>query len=80
MGTKTITIKDEAYRALRREKKRDESFSDVIARITSARGRLSECYGAWQMDDEEAREILSTLDRYWHAATMQLRKGVKARS
>lgn len=32
MGTITITIKDEAYRVLKAEKKEGESFSDVILR------------------------------------------------
>jgi predicted CopG family antitoxin len=32
MGHKTITISDEAYRALKRRKKEDESFTEVILR------------------------------------------------
>jgi len=32
MATKTITIKESAYRALAKWKEKDESFSDVIER------------------------------------------------
>ena len=32
MATKTITIKESAYRALAKWKQKDESFSDVIER------------------------------------------------
>ena len=80
MGTKTVTIKEEAYRALRREKRHDESFSDVIARLTSGRGRLAECYGAWEMDENEMQEFQAALDRYWHRATMQQQRRVKSNS
>ncbi|MBI2173065.1 MAG: antitoxin VapB family protein [Candidatus Aenigmarchaeota archaeon] len=34
MGTKTISILDEAYESLKREKENEESFSDVILRLT----------------------------------------------
>lgn len=33
MGTKTISIKDSVYEILKRSKKEDESFSDVIERL-----------------------------------------------
>lgn len=34
MGTTTISLKDEAYRMLASEKREDESFSDVVMRLT----------------------------------------------
>jgi predicted CopG family antitoxin len=30
MGTKKISLRDEAYRLLKQEKREDESFSDVV--------------------------------------------------
>lgn len=36
MGTTTISLKDEAYRMLKAEKREDESFSDVILRLTDS--------------------------------------------
>ncbi len=35
MSTKTLTVKEEAYNRLLAKKKTNESFSDVILRITS---------------------------------------------
>lgn len=35
MSTKTITITEDAYRQLRALKRADESFSDVIRRLTT---------------------------------------------
>lgn len=40
MGTKTISIKDEAYERLRKLKKENESFTDLINRITKKRSLL----------------------------------------
>ena len=42
MAHKTITISDEAYKALARSRRMDnESFTKVILRLTSERGRAS---------------------------------------
>lgn len=45
MGTKTISLADDAYRRLRRLKRDDESFSDVVQRLTG-RGDLMRFHGA----------------------------------
>jgi predicted CopG family antitoxin len=34
MGTTTISLRDEAYRLLKQEKREGESFSDVVIRLT----------------------------------------------
>lgn len=65
MATKTITIKESAYNALRKEKANEESFSEVILRITKARGSLSECFGAWRMGNEEWVKIEELVLRKW---------------
>jgi len=72
VGTKTITITEEAYEALAREKRANESFSEVIARLTRETGRLRDCYGAWKMDDEEAEELFASLRGHWRRATERL--------
>lgn len=62
--TKTISITDEAYEALNREKRDRESFTDVIIRLTK-RARLSDFAGIWkdipESDLNEAEEKLQTL-------------------
>ena len=40
MATKTISITEEAYERLRVQKEKNESFSDVIYRITGKRSLL----------------------------------------
>ncbi len=54
MGTKTITITDEAYRKLKGEKLEGESFSEVIKRLTNkSRIDLREFAGMWKDFDVE---------------------------
>ncbi len=77
MGVKTITVTEEAYRLLAKEKKQDESFSELIKRLTRDRGRLSDSLGAWKMSDEEAQKIFSDLRRHWKESTVRLRGKAK---
>jgi len=74
MGTKTITITNEAYDALSKQKRAEESFSETINRITKTTGKLADCYGTWKMDDEEAQELTTNLDAHWHKATEKQRE------
>jgi len=65
MGTKTISIKKEAYEALRREKINKESFTDTILRITKKSGKIADCFGTWKMTDKEEVAIQAELSRGW---------------
>ena len=66
MGTKTISITEEAYDALLREKINKESFSDTILRITKKSGKIADCFGTWKMTDEEEEAIRIELSKGWH--------------
>ena len=66
MGTKTISIKDEAYEALLREKIDKESFTETILRITKKSGKIADCFGTWKMTDEEEKRINADLAKGWH--------------
>lgn len=69
MGTTTISLKDEAYERLKAEKEDDESFSDVVMRLTGP-GRTekdleqlagalgSDFTGAVETSSDEVREEL----------------------
>jgi predicted CopG family antitoxin len=74
MGTKTISIKDEAYQALLREKIDKESFTDVIMRITKRTGKIADCFGAWKMTDEEEAAIEVELTKGWRLAQERVSK------
>lgn len=58
MGTKTITIMDDAYELLARNKRKDESFSDVVRREFSKKGSILDLAGAWSdLSDKDAGEM-----------------------
>ena len=65
MGTKTISILDEAYEALKREKRESESFSDVILKLAYRRGKLADSLGKWKMTDRDAKELEKDLKKAW---------------
>jgi predicted CopG family antitoxin len=59
MGTKTISLADDAYDRLRAEKREGESFSDVVRRLTSDID-LRDYYGALSEDTaNELEEIVA---------------------
>jgi predicted CopG family antitoxin len=72
MGTKTISITDEAYEALVNEKINRESFTETILRITKKKGKLSESFGKWKMTDKEEETFKSELSKGWQAAKERL--------
>lgn len=48
MATKTVALDEEAYEMLRREKRPDESFSDVVKRVARKRKPLTDFAGVWK--------------------------------
>jgi predicted CopG family antitoxin len=65
MATKNISITEEAYEALQRQKRKNESFTQIILRLTHSRGNLSDLYGTWKMTDEEETRITGELSKGW---------------
>jgi len=65
MATKTISITEEAYAALVREKIDKESFTDTILRLTKKTGKISDCFGTWKMTDKEQETIENELAQGW---------------
>ena len=59
MGTKTISISDDAYSRLSMKKRDKESFSDVVLRITNDFNILDY---AGTITDEEAKRIKSEIE------------------
>ena len=79
MATKTITIMEEAYEALARRKLPQESFSDVIRRITKKRD-IMEFAGAWKhFTDDDIKEMKENIAKARKYSRESLRKkiGVK---
>jgi predicted CopG family antitoxin len=64
--TKTISVTDEAYEALIREKRNGESFTDVIIRLTRNRAKLSNFAGIWKdIPAGELKEAEEKLKALW---------------
>ncbi len=66
MAHKTITISEEAYNALAAKKEEHESFTDVILRVTSDRGKASsllKLIESWPPDEELARNVEAAMKR-----------------
>ena len=66
MAHKTITVSEEAYNALARKKKENESFTDVILRVTSDRGKASSLLKYIETlpkDEDLAKSIESSMER-----------------
>lgn len=66
LAFKTITISEEAYEKLSRLKTEDESFTDVILKLSEGRGNILRYAGAWKdMSREEADRLTSSLRELW---------------
>jgi len=74
MGSKTITITKKAYYALKREKLENESFSEVIIRLTKRFGKIMESFGKWDMSDKEEAMIKNDLSEVWASWSNELQK------
>lgn len=60
MGTKTISIKDEAYERLKRLKREGESFTNLVNRLTKKRSILEL---SKLVDKEEAESLAEAIER-----------------
>jgi predicted CopG family antitoxin len=54
VATKTITLTEEAYQRLRAMRRDDESFSDVVLRLTDSEQDIMKGFGSWA--DTDLRE------------------------
>lgn len=73
---KTIKVSDETYRRLcekagklQAELKRPVSIDEAIRYLLGEVGKagVSELAGSWELSDEEAEEIFSSLRRWWRS-------------
>ncbi|MHA1839535.1 MAG: antitoxin VapB family protein [Candidatus Ranarchaeia archaeon] len=62
MPTKTVTIRDEAYNALKAMKMKNESFSDTILRIARQFQDLRKNVGTGTKSDDEYKAELMMIE------------------
>ncbi len=65
MPTKTITITENAYNLLKRKKRPQESFSELITRVFGEKSSILDLYGAWNGTEEEWDLILKGIKNAW---------------
>ena len=67
MGVKTITISEEAYNRLKTLKREDETFSDVVLRLTTEKADIIEdAWGAWEnIPNEKIEQAKQELKAMW---------------
>jgi len=70
MGTKTIRVREEVYEQLRAQKRPDESFSDLLARLADRETQFEQGFGAFADVDFEAAltELDHRLDDAFYSA------------
>jgi predicted CopG family antitoxin len=79
MATKTISIMDDAYMLLLRNKMKNESFSDVIRRSFEKKKDIMRHAGAWKdMSDDEVRELKENIKKIRESSALSLKKRIKS--
>ena len=78
MATKTITIMEDAYKLLSNRKHKNESFSDVIRRMTGEKNDVMKFAGAWShLSDEEVDSMKKTIDAIRKKSTEEILRKLK---
>ena len=73
MAHKTITISEKAYNSLKSLKKKNESFTDVILRITSSRKQKEDLI-AWLNARSPSDDLIDSIDSvYKNRSEIELR-------
>ena len=64
MPSKNVSLKEEIYELICREKLPDESFSDAIERLVKRRGKLMDAIDSWEdIDEEEVNKIEKNIEK-----------------
>ena len=56
MSSMNISITEDVYEMLKRMRKKEESFSDIIRNLAGEKD-ISRCYGLWKGDEKAVRII-----------------------
>lgn len=58
MTSKNVSLKEEVYELISREKIPGESFSDTLERLVNRRGKLMDAVMSWEKVDGEEVDII----------------------
>jgi len=79
MAVKTITITDLAYMRLRRLKRPEESFTDLVLRLTEGRKSVMDLAGSWKgMPKKDYEEMLRALEEEEALSERKMRRHLDA--
>jgi len=76
MTSKNISITEDVYNKLIKIKREDESFSELFLRLLKIqKNTLEKSFGAWDLSEEEEKEIWSGLNtrngRAWNKSNLE---------
>jgi predicted CopG family antitoxin len=77
LASKTIMISEKAYEVLKRRKRKNESFTDVILRLGSERGSVAKLLDLAKSEDFEP--ISAETAKLMKEASTEFRKNLKLR-
>lgn len=64
MSSRNVSLKEEVYDLISREKLPGESFSDAIERLVKRRGKLIDAVDSWEdVDEDEVDEIEENIEK-----------------
>jgi len=77
MASKTLSVTEDVYYLLAREKFKDESFSEVIKRLVKSRGKLIDCAGLWKnLTDDDIQEIKNQIKKLRESSKLSLKRRI----
>lgn len=78
MSSKNISLKEETYELISREKLPGESFSDTIERLVKRRGKLMDAVDSWdEVDKDEIDEIEENIEKAREKFTSEMKERAK---
>lgn len=64
MTSRNVSLRDEVYELVSREKIPGESFSDTLERLVKRRGKLMDAVNSWEeVDEEEIDKIEKNVEK-----------------
>ncbi|MGM0405782.1 MAG: antitoxin VapB family protein [Thermoplasmatota archaeon] len=75
MTSKNVSLKEETYELISREKLPGESFSDTIERLVKRRGKLMDAVKSWdEVDKDEVDEIEENIEKARKKFTSEMKE------
>lgn len=78
MASKNISLKEETYELISREKQPGESFSDTMERLVKRRGKLMDAVESWdEVDKDEVDGIEDNIEKARKKFTSEMKESTQ---